>query len=69
MSDDGAFFSETFNVLGLLLHVTDRNEEWEISVAMAGRAEHGVQLPLHVLPHAETPRTNDHATAHIAGLG
>src|SRR5437588_11282408 len=68
MGDDGAFFGETFNMLRLLLHVTERNEEWKISVTMAGGAKHGVQLPLHILPHTKPTWTNDHATAHITGF-
>ena len=69
MSDNGAFFGETFNVLCLLLHIAERDKEWEISVAMTGSTEHGVQLPLHILPDPKTPWTNDHATAHITGFG
>ena len=68
MSDDCAFFGETFNMLRFFLHVTKRDEEWKISVAMPRRAKHRIKLPLHIFPNPKTPRPNHHATAHITGF-
>src|SRR6266404_1770674 len=69
MRDDGALFRKTFNVLRFLREITQRNEEREIGVAMAGCAKHRVEMSLHVFPDAVTPRPDDHATAHVRGLG
>ena len=69
MGDDGAFLGEAFDVLGFLLHVTERDEEREIGVAMPGRLEHGVERALHVFPDAVAPGFDDHAAAHVARLG
>ena len=36
---------------------------------MTGGANQRVELTLHVFPDPVAPRTNDHATAHVRGLG
>src|SRR5262245_1250359 len=69
MGHDRAFFGEPFNVLGLLLHVTERNKEREISVAMTGRLEHAIKRPLHVFPDPVAPGLDHHATADLARFG
>ena len=69
VGDDRAFLGEAFDVFRFLREITQRNEKREISVAMAGRAKHGVELTLHVFPNPVTPRSNHHATAHVRGLG
>src|SRR5205085_12035754 len=69
VGDDRAFLGETFHVLRFFREITQWNEKREVSVAMAGRAEHRVELPLHVFPDAVAPRTNDHAAADIRRLG
>src|SRR4029453_152869 len=66
--DDGAFFGEAFNVFRFLGEITQRNEKWEISIAMASGAKHGVELTLHVFPNSVTPGSNHHATAYVRGL-
>ena len=68
VSDDRAFLGEALHVRRFALEITERNEEREIGVPVAGRLEHRVELPLHVFPNAITPRTNDHAAAHVRWL-
>ena len=68
MRDHGAFFGEAFDVFGLFGEITQRNKKREISVAMAGRAKHCIELALHVFPNPIAPRTNHHTTAHVRGL-
>ena len=65
VSNNRAFLCETLNMFGFLREITQRNEEREIGVAMAGGAKHRVEMMLHVFPDAVAPRANDHATADI----
>src|SRR5438105_15944228 len=55
-------------MLGFLGEITQRNKKREISVAMAGRAKHCIELALHVFPDPVAPRTNHHTTAHVRGF-
>ena len=68
MRDDRAFFGEAFDMLSFFREITQRNEEREISVAMAGGAKQSIELPLHVFPNPKAPRANDHAAANIRGF-
>src|SRR5438309_730377 len=67
--DNGAFFGEAFDVFRFLREIAQRNEEWEIGVAMTSGTKHGIQLTLHVFPNPVTPGSNHHATAYVGGLG
>src|SRR6476659_27968 len=69
MGDNRAFLGETFDMFRLLLHVTERNEEREISVLVPGRFEHAVEGVLHVFPDAIAPGLDHHAAADVARLG
>ena len=55
-------------MLSFFREITQRNEEREISVAMAGGAKQGIELPLHIFPNSKAPGANDHATANIRGF-
>src|SRR4051794_4242130 len=68
MSHDRTLFGESFDMFRLLLHVTQRNEEREVSVAMTGGLEHGVERPLHLFPDAVTPGLDHHASANLTRL-
>src|SRR2546423_11954269 len=69
MGDDSAFLREALDVLGLLLHKAERNEERKIGVLVPGRLEHRVQCALHVFPDAVAPWFDHHAATHIRWLG
>ena len=69
MRDDGAFLREAFDVRGFLLQEGQRNEQREVGVLVAGRLEHLIQHPLHVLPQRVAPRLDHHASAHGRILG
>ena len=69
MGDDRAFLGEALDMLGLFLHVAERDEEREIGITMSGRFEHGVERALHVFPDAVAPGLDHHAAAHVAWLG
>src|SRR6476660_10215765 len=69
MRNHGTFLGEAFDVLSFLGEITQRNEQGKIGVAVAGGANHRVELTLHVFPDPVAPRTNDHATAHVRRLG
>src|SRR5207244_11028260 len=60
-----AFLGETFDVLRFLREITQWNKEWEVGIAVPGRANHGVELPLHVFPNTEPPGAHHHATANV----
>jgi hypothetical protein len=65
MRDDSAFLCETFDVSRLRLKIAERNKQREVSVFVAGGLEHGVQLPLDILPDPVSPRFDYHATSNI----
>src|SRR5205823_14732533 len=66
---DRTVLGKAHEELSSLREITQRNKKREISITMSGRAKHGVKLPLHVFPNAETPWANDHAATHIGRLG
>src|SRR5437763_5091536 len=55
-------------MLSFFCEITQRNEEREIGVTMAGGPKQGVKMPLHVFPNPKAPRANDHAAANIRGF-
>ncbi len=69
MGDDSALLGEAFDVRSLLLQVAQRDEKWEIGVAVTGCLEHPVEDGLHSLPERIPPRLDDHATSHFGILG
>ena len=66
--DDCAFLREAFDMFCFLLKIRERNEQWEVGVLVARDLEHAIKHALDIFPERITPRLNDHAAAHIAGL-
>ena len=69
MRNYSALLGEAFDVRSLLLQVAQRDEKWEIGVAVTGCLEHPVEDGLHSLPESVAPRLDDHATSHFGILG
>ena len=63
MRNDSSLGSKAFDVLGLLVQETLRDEQREVRVLVPGGLEHGVELLLHALPDPITARPDDHAAA------
>ena len=63
VGDDGAFFGETFDVLGFFFEKAYGDEQGEIGVLMSGVFEHFIEAALDVLPQAVAPGLDDHAAA------
>src|SRR5437763_4566728 len=66
--DDCTFLSKAFDVLGFLREIAQRNEKWEVCIAVSSGAKHAIELPLHIFPDAIAPWADHHAAAHIRSL-
>ena len=68
MRDHRTLGGETFGMLRLFFEITQRNQQREIGVHMAGGLELRIELALDVFPQAVTPRLDHHAAAHLGVL-
>ena len=55
MGDDSAFLGESFDMFGFLFKETDRNEQREIGIDVAGRLESEIQLAVECFPILRIP--------------
>ena len=69
MRDDRHFLGEAFHMLGFLLEIGKRDEQWEIAILVPGRANAIVEQALDAFPDAISPRPDHHAAAHPRFLG
>ena len=62
MGHDGAFHGEAFDVLRFLGQETQRNQQWEIGVDVAGLFESAVEIALDGFPDGVAFGADDHAS-------
>ena len=65
----GAFFRESFDVLGLFLEKALGDEDGEVGVDVTRGLEAAVEISLHILPDGVAPGLDDHAATHRRVLG
>src|SRR5258708_4865854 len=69
VGDDRHFLGEALDVFSLLGNKTERNEEREVAIVVAGLLDPPIEILLHFFPNSVAPRLDDHCAAHRAGLG